>query len=128
MPAMRAFYGVLAVLAILLVVIPLGVFFGMLAVQGFTQAAVWASIYLLIWCVLLAVIGLAVLGALVVFGLPFVRRKARSLLYFVQSASNRVERLASGVGGVAVKPVVWGYGLVAWARGFVHGLSAPKRV
>lgn len=124
---MRAANTALAVVAVLLVVIPLAAFLVVLAGQGLTQAAAWAAIYLLVWLVVLSLIGLGTIGALVLYGLPFVQRKTGSLFAFAQRIAARLEDLGSGVGRKAVGPLLWAYGLGSGVRGVARGLRTARR-
>ncbi len=119
---MRILRIVLAVVAAILVVIPLLIFLAVWAASGFTSAAHWAAVYLLLWCIVLGLVPLAITFALAWKGLPFVHSKLAQGLETVVSIADRTSQFADRAGRKAAAPNIWLYSRAAWLRAFLGAL------
>ena len=119
---MRTLQIILAVVAAILVVIPLAIFVVVWAISGFGDAAHWAAVYLLLWCIVLGLVPLGITLGLTWKGLPFVHAKLESAMEMVISLADRVNRLADRAGRTAAAPNFWLYSRMAWLRTFVGAL------
>lgn len=127
---MRVVQWILVIMALVLIVFPLGLFGVAWALWGFSPAVAWAMAWLLIWLIIITLVPGVIFAALVFKGMPWTTGKVDGMLRSIGSFADRSNVLAERAGRSAVAPDLWLYTKVAWLRGFLGALwrdYAPRR-